>query len=123
MYCNSDLKNSPRTACKHLDDSVVFHLENFCVFLSDADGVPAKRRKRDQSKEGVLEMMENPENPLRCPVRLYEFYLSKWFVASLVIIFWLSRVIDSLSAVFKVPFLFTFVLITSKYCLISASQV
>ncbi|XP_036948803.1 uncharacterized protein LOC119016720 isoform X3 [Acanthopagrus latus] len=44
---------------------------------AETDGVPAKRRKRDQSKEGVLEMMENPENPLRCPVRLYEFYLSK----------------------------------------------
>uniref|UniRef100_A0A4W4F2L1 TRASH domain-containing protein n=1 Tax=Electrophorus electricus TaxID=8005 RepID=A0A4W4F2L1_ELEEL len=25
----------------------------------------------------VLEMQENAENPLRCPVRLYEFYLSK----------------------------------------------
>lgn len=72
------------------------------MFLSDADGVPAKRRKRDKSKEDTLVMMENPENPLRCPVRLYEFYLSKWFVASLFIIFWLRCVIDSLSAVFKV---------------------
>ena len=27
-------------------------------------------------------MMENTENPLRCPVRLYEFYLSKWWVYS-----------------------------------------
>lgn len=38
---------------------------------------PAKRRKEESKKE-ILEMMENTENPLRCPVRLYEFYLSKW---------------------------------------------
>uniref|UniRef100_A0A4W6DAT5 TRASH domain-containing protein n=1 Tax=Lates calcarifer TaxID=8187 RepID=A0A4W6DAT5_LATCA len=31
----------------------------------------------DESEEDFLEMMENTENPLRCPVRLYEFYLSK----------------------------------------------
>ncbi|XP_038581186.1 zinc finger MYM-type protein 4-like isoform X1 [Micropterus salmoides] len=39
--------------------------------------VPAKKRKEEESKDDVLEMMENTENPLRCPVRLYEFYLSK----------------------------------------------
>ncbi|KAM6899612.1 zinc finger MYM-type protein 4-like [Xenentodon cancila] len=44
---------------------------------SDPDTVPAKRRKEDESKEDILEMMENTDNPLRCPVRLYEFYLSK----------------------------------------------
>ncbi|KAM4630948.1 zinc finger MYM-type protein 4-like [Polymixia lowei] len=43
---------------------------------TDADGVPAKKRK-EENKEVILEMMENSENPLRCPVRLYEFYLSK----------------------------------------------
>uniref|UniRef100_A0A665TA65 Zinc finger, MYM-type 4 n=1 Tax=Echeneis naucrates TaxID=173247 RepID=A0A665TA65_ECHNA len=37
----------------------------------------AKKRKEEESKEDILEMMENTENPLRCPVRLYEFYLSK----------------------------------------------
>uniref|UniRef100_A0A3Q4HLX1 Zinc finger MYM-type protein 4-like n=1 Tax=Neolamprologus brichardi TaxID=32507 RepID=A0A3Q4HLX1_NEOBR len=40
-------------------------------------GGPAKKRKEEESKEEILEMMENTENPLRCPVRLYEFYLSK----------------------------------------------
>ncbi|XP_060948228.1 uncharacterized protein LOC133025555 [Limanda limanda] len=40
------------------------------------DRVPAKKRKKD-NVENVLEMMENTENPLHCPVRLYEFYLSK----------------------------------------------
>ncbi|KAG8004892.1 Zinc finger MYM-type protein 4 [Nibea albiflora] len=48
---------------------------------AESDGVPAKRSKKHESKYDVLEMMENTENPLRCPVRLYEFYLSKWFVA------------------------------------------
>ncbi|XP_028256549.1 uncharacterized protein LOC114432624 isoform X2 [Parambassis ranga] len=41
---------------------------------SDEEGVSAKKSKRE---EDFLEMKENPENPLRCPVRLYEFYLSK----------------------------------------------
>uniref|UniRef100_A0A7N6C0V7 TRASH domain-containing protein n=1 Tax=Anabas testudineus TaxID=64144 RepID=A0A7N6C0V7_ANATE len=43
---------------------------------SDLD-VPAKKRKEEENKEEILEMTENTENPLRCPVRLYEFYLSK----------------------------------------------
>ncbi|KAM6974370.1 zinc finger MYM-type protein 4-like [Tautogolabrus adspersus] len=41
---------------------------------SDEDGVPAKKRKKNDS---ITVMMENTENPLRCPVRLYGFYLSK----------------------------------------------
>lgn len=24
------------------------------------------------------EQTENPENPLRCPIKLYDFYLFKW---------------------------------------------
>ncbi|XP_041664939.1 zinc finger MYM-type protein 4-like isoform X2 [Cheilinus undulatus] len=39
--------------------------------------VPAKKKKEEENKEDILEMIENTENPLRCPVRLYEFYLSK----------------------------------------------
>ncbi|XP_056154001.1 zinc finger MYM-type protein 4 [Lampris incognitus] len=42
-----------------------------------ADDIPAKKRKEDENQEVVLEMTENNDNPLRCPVRLYEFYLSK----------------------------------------------
>ncbi|XP_008301887.1 zinc finger MYM-type protein 4 isoform X2 [Stegastes partitus] len=44
---------------------------------SDLEAIQAKRRKEEESKEDILEMIENTENPLRCPVRLYEFYLSK----------------------------------------------
>ncbi|XP_056438115.1 zinc finger MYM-type protein 4-like [Gadus chalcogrammus] len=42
---------------------------------SDTDATAAKRSKPEE--EGMLDMQENQENPLRCPVRLYEFYLSK----------------------------------------------
>ncbi|XP_068125208.1 zinc finger MYM-type protein 4 isoform X2 [Hyperolius riggenbachi] len=39
------------------------------------------KRKRLEEEDGggqfVMEMAENTDNPLRCPVRLYEFYLSK----------------------------------------------
>ncbi|XP_057210105.1 zinc finger MYM-type protein 4 isoform X1 [Triplophysa rosa] len=45
---------------------------------ANTDGVPAKRRKEDEEdKETALEIKENSQNALRCPVRLYEFYLSK----------------------------------------------
>lgn len=59
---------------------VVFLFECVCdyIFFPDADEVPAKKRKEEENKEEILEMMENSDNPLRCPVRLYEFYLSKW---------------------------------------------
>ncbi|XP_042566525.1 zinc finger MYM-type protein 4 isoform X3 [Clupea harengus] len=43
----------------------------------DCEGVSAKKRKVDEEEEPVLEMQENTENPLRCPIRIYEFYLSK----------------------------------------------
>lgn len=75
---------------------IIFHLlltRHICItsfvlsFPSaneDIDGVPAKRKKEDEEEEGVvLEMQENVENPLRCPVRLYEFYLSKWYGSDL----------------------------------------
>ncbi|XP_031435912.1 zinc finger MYM-type protein 4 isoform X2 [Clupea harengus] len=41
--------------------------------------LPSKQKleENDDSQEGDLEMPENKDNPLRCPVRLYEFYLSK----------------------------------------------
>ncbi|XP_062291642.1 uncharacterized protein LOC133996101 isoform X2 [Scomber scombrus] len=44
---------------------------------ADSDGVPAKKQRKNESEEEILEMKENTENPLRCPVRLYEFYVSK----------------------------------------------
>ncbi|XP_030004100.1 zinc finger MYM-type protein 4 isoform X2 [Sphaeramia orbicularis] len=46
--------------------------------VNEAESEPdAKKPKFEENKEEILEMMENTENPLRCPVRLYEFYLSK----------------------------------------------
>ncbi|XP_030644396.1 zinc finger MYM-type protein 4 [Chanos chanos] len=42
------------------------------------DGSSKRKREDEEDNDtGVLEMPENTENPLRCPVRLYEFYLSK----------------------------------------------
>ncbi|KFO24322.1 zinc finger MYM-type protein 4 isoform X1 [Fukomys damarensis] len=46
---------------------------------SEPDKITIGKRKRNEDDEvpvGV-EMAENTDNPLRCPVRLYEFYLSK----------------------------------------------
>lgn len=51
---------------------------NLFIMVSLYSDVPSKRRKEEETKEKFLEMMENTENPLRCPVRLFEFYLSKW---------------------------------------------
>ncbi|XP_062866416.1 zinc finger MYM-type protein 4 [Trichomycterus rosablanca] len=47
---------------------------------SSKESVPAKRKREedeDEEEGAVLEMKENLDNPLRCPVRLYEFYISK----------------------------------------------
>uniref|UniRef100_A0A8C0Y903 Zinc finger MYM-type containing 4, tandem duplicate 1 n=1 Tax=Cyprinus carpio carpio TaxID=630221 RepID=A0A8C0Y903_CYPCA len=44
----------------------------------DTIGIPAKKRKEEEEEnDTVYEIKENADNPLRCPVRLYEFYLSK----------------------------------------------
>ncbi|XP_032243992.1 zinc finger MYM-type protein 4 isoform X3 [Phoca vitulina] len=46
---------------------------------SEPDKLTVGKRKRNEDDEGPVgvEMAENTDNPLRCPVRLYEFYLSK----------------------------------------------
>ncbi|XP_056623010.1 zinc finger MYM-type protein 4 isoform X2 [Triplophysa dalaica] len=36
-----------------------------------------RKREEETAEEQFMEMPENSENPLRCPVRLYQFYLSK----------------------------------------------
>ncbi|XP_041703967.2 zinc finger MYM-type protein 4 isoform X2 [Coregonus clupeaformis] len=46
-----------------------------CQDTAELLALPAKRKLDDE--EGDMEMPENTENPLHCPVRLYEFYLSK----------------------------------------------
>lgn len=45
--------------------------------VNQTDEPAAKKRRGEELQDEVLEMTENIENPLRCPVRLYEFYLSK----------------------------------------------
>ena len=50
-----------------------------CVRLLTATEAGQKRRKEDMP---VFEQAENVENPLRCPVKLYEFYLSKWLACN-----------------------------------------
>ncbi|XP_077052167.1 zinc finger MYM-type protein 4-like isoform X2 [Siphateles boraxobius] len=45
---------------------------------TSSDGVPAKKRKEEEEdNDTIYEIKENSDNPLRCPVRLYEFYISK----------------------------------------------
>ncbi|XP_071432620.1 zinc finger MYM-type protein 4-like isoform X3 [Pithys albifrons albifrons] len=44
---------------------------------SDKLSVGKRKRSEDEEVPTAVEMAENTENPLRCPVRLYEFYLSK----------------------------------------------
>ena len=44
------------------------------LYSSTAD--PNQKKRKEEMP--VYEQTENLENPLRCPVKLYEFYLSKW---------------------------------------------
>jgi hypothetical protein len=50
----------------------VYELLKCCHFLLYPSLEANSRKKK------VYEQQENEENPLRCPVKLYEFYLSKW---------------------------------------------
>ncbi|XP_031151492.1 uncharacterized protein LOC116047099 isoform X3 [Sander lucioperca] len=70
MRCTKTNQNNTKT-------SFLRFYSPISINKAKPDGVPAKKRKKNESKEDLLEMMENTENPLRCPVRLYEFYLSK----------------------------------------------
>ena len=47
---------------------------HMCAVFSPAGNDPKKKREESP----VYEQGENVDNPLRCPVKLYEFYLSKW---------------------------------------------
>jgi hypothetical protein len=40
--------------------------------------VDAVKRAKIKEEPPTFEQLENTENPLRCPVKLYEFFLSKW---------------------------------------------
>lgn len=46
-----------------------------CLLAGTDPTTGVKRKKEDLP---VFEQGENADNPLRCPVKLYEFYLSKW---------------------------------------------
>lgn len=59
---------------------VSWDLKEIISFFLPQEKLTVGKRKRNEDDEvpvGV-EMAENTDNPLRCPVRLYEFYLSKW---------------------------------------------
>lgn len=45
-----------------------------CIVFTD--GSLGKRKREEEVVE--LEQQENRMNPLRCPVKFFEFYLSKW---------------------------------------------
>jgi hypothetical protein len=51
---------------------VLMNVLRCSYFLSYLSAEANSRKKK------VYEQQENEENPLRCPVKLYEFYLSKW---------------------------------------------
>jgi hypothetical protein len=57
----------------------LFAVEKLLTFVR-ADATDANGQKRRKEEMPVFEQAENVDNPLRCPVKLYEFYLSKWFV-------------------------------------------
>lgn len=68
-----------------LSDEILFLKCCSSLNFSDAifvypDKLSVGKRKRSEDEEvsTAVEMAENTDNPLRCPVRLYEFYLSKW---------------------------------------------
>nr|XP_055027739.1 zinc finger MYM-type protein 4 isoform X5 [Misgurnus anguillicaudatus] len=48
---------------------------------TDKKGAGKRKKEEEVVDEEFVEMPENSENPLRCPVRLYQFYLSKCLIS------------------------------------------
>lgn len=48
---------------------------------TDKKGTGKRKKEEEVVDEEFIEMPENSENPLRCPVRLYQFYLSKCLIS------------------------------------------
>ena len=59
----------------HLTVTLYCIATEMCLYLNVHYFTDAQKRKREELP--VFEQAENVENPLRCPVKLYEFYLSK----------------------------------------------
>ena len=61
---------------------MLYYINNTgCIYCTVGSSETGGKRKRDKDSDAEmvrLEQTENVVNPLRCPVRLYEFYLSKW---------------------------------------------
>ena len=51
----------------------------FVLPASPGGGLDPSIHRRRPFDQVPFEQLENIENPLRCPVKLYEFYLSKWY--------------------------------------------
>ena len=57
----------------------MYHLLSVTIssyFRSLFTADPNQKKRKEEMP--VYEQTENLDNPLRCPVKLYEFYLSKW---------------------------------------------
>ena len=52
------------------------------MFFLTCAAAETNQKKQKKEEMPVYEQTENLDNPLRCPVKLYEFYLSKWYVTS-----------------------------------------
>ncbi|XP_032391777.1 zinc finger MYM-type protein 4 isoform X1 [Etheostoma spectabile] len=77
MRCTKTNQNNTKTTFLRFYPPISINEPESGPSTTEDSEMPAKKRKEEESKEDILEMMENTENPLRCPVRLYEFYLSK----------------------------------------------
>jgi len=71
-YCVFILHRHPLVCIKYC--SILITQITILIFFYCYIDSPNSRKKK------VYEQHENEENSLRCPVKLYEFYLSKWLL-------------------------------------------
>ena len=57
------------------------------------------RKKREELP--VYEQGENVDNPLRCPVKLYEFYVSKWSVRNFLLSFYFNASVLAVDILYR----------------------
>eukprot|EP00062_Callorhinchus_milii_P020447 gi/632976104/ref/XP_007904610.1/ PREDICTED: zinc finger MYM-type protein 4 [Callorhinchus milii] len=71
MRCTKSLKHNTKL-------TYLRFIRPMCRKDKDIDKLQFGKRKRsDEEEEEDIGMSENTDNPVRCPVRLFEFYLSK----------------------------------------------
>ncbi|XP_077432558.1 zinc finger MYM-type protein 4-like isoform X2 [Vanacampus margaritifer] len=73
-FANFSLHTKP---CSRTGKVLYLRYQRNSAAATSSRGETERMKKKQEKEDGDIEMAENVTNPLHCPVRLYEFYLSR----------------------------------------------